>query len=529
MPTATTVTEVLHQQVAMRPTATAILDGGTGQQLTFAALDQGAARVAERLQQVGLQPGDRVLIFQPMSAALYVVLLGLFRAGLVAMFVDPSAGRAHLERCCAIAPPNALIASPKAHLLRLTSPPLRQIPFAFIPKANGHLQSLSIPGVTPAASVESQPDLTADAPALLTFTSGSTGQPKAALRTHRFLLDQHRALEHSLHLTPDTVDLTTLPIFVLANLASGVTSLIPGVDLRAPGNVDGAKVLRQIQHYQPISTAASPAFLTRLAAACDARSQSLPQFQRIFSGGAPVFPTLLETLQRLAPEATVTAVYGSTEAEPIAHISYAEMSAADHQRMVEGGGLLAGEPVPDITLRILQSQWGDPIAPLSHADFEALCLPPGEVGEIVVQGDHVLPGYLNGEGDADTKFRVDDRPWHRTGDLGYWDEQGRVWLLGRCRARIVDDQGTLYPFAVEAAVQQFPGVRRSAVVSHAGKRLLLVDWEKPGDVGRLKRQLLWARLDEVRSLPIPVDRRHNAKVNYPALHRLLEQQDRKFR
>lgn len=527
---ATTITDVLQQQVTVRPQATAIIDGRRGDRHSYAALQQASIRVAQRLQNEGLRPGDRVLLFQPMSAALYVVLLGLLRAGLVAMFVDPSAGRAHLERCCAIAPPRALIASPKAHLLRLVSPPLRKIPLAFVPYASGRLQTLSIGHLQPPTDSDRLAGaiaLSSNDPALLTFTSGSTGTPKAALRTHGFLLAQHRALAHSLSLTADTVDLTTLPIFVLANLASGVTSLIPDVDLRFPGQVDGARVLRQIQQYQPISTAASPAFLARLAEACDRTSQPLPHLQRIFGGGAPVFPSLLATLQRLAPQAAVTAVYGSTEAEPIAHIAYSELAAEDHRRMAEGGGLLTGKPVAEIQLRVIPHQWGRAIAPLKAADFAAQCLPPGEVGEIVVSGDHVLAGYLNGAGDADTKFRVDGIPWHRTGDAGYWDEQGRVWLLGRCSARLTDERGTLYPFAVEAAAQQHPQIRRSALVQHQGKRWLLVEWTQPGDPAELMQRLAWAQLDEVRSLSIPVDRRHNAKIDYPALYRLLAQADGK--
>jgi len=565
-----TLTDVLRQQVELRPHRPAIIDAGRNQILTFAELEQAAIALSTQLQQDGLKMGDRVLVFQPMSAKLYIVLLALFRLGLVAMFVDPSAGRAHLERCCAIAHPQALIASPKAHLLRLVSPVLRQIPKAYstgggLPGAralgggcgvwgvgvdegmggwvearspsqvvegnhmalerqrNNQRPTASTPHPTPHTPYPStHPPIPSSTPALLTFTSGSTGQPKAALRTHDFLLAQHRTLAHSLSLTPDTIDLSTLPVFVLANLASGVTSLIPDVDLRHPGKVDAKRVMRQIDRYQPVSTAASPAFLERLADYAEPVALPLSSFQRIFSGGAPVFPDLLERLQRLAPQASVTAVYGSTEAEPIAHVDYDAIQPDDLQAMQQGKGLLTGCPVPEIQLRILKFQWGEAIAPLTQSAFEAQCLPPGEIGEIIVSGDHVLPGYWQGQGDAETKFRVEGVPWHRTGDAGYVDPQGRVWLLGRCSARIEDSRGTLYPFAVEAAVRQVPGVRRSALVSHGEQRLLVVEWEQPGDTERLRSHLAWAGVDAVRSLKIPVDRRHNAKVDYPALSQRLK-------
>jgi len=532
----TTISDVLRAQVETRPDAIAIIDARRHLTLSFAELDKASRRVEQSLSVAGLKPGDRILLFQPMSAVLYVVLLALFRQGMVAMFVDPSAEKGHLERCCAIAPPQAFIASPKAHLLRLVSSPLRQIPTAFVTFGT-QIRRFGIPSPTtkgdPAIPSPIRPainpkidaaDVTPDHPALLSFTSGSTGNPKAALRTHAFLLAQHKALAHSLSLQPETIDLTTLPIFVLANLASGVTSLIPDADLRFPGKIKAGVVMRQIHRYQPQSTAASPAFLERLVEHCNQASQQLPSFQRIFSGGAPVFPTLLEELHRLAPQATVTAVYGSTEAEPIAHIEFDEIGAGDRAAMRQGKGLLTGKPVPEIQLRILQHPWKAPIPPLSQADFATKCLPPGKVGEIVVSGDHVLAGYLNGEGDAETKFRVEGVPWHRTGDAGYQDEQGRVWLLGRCAARIDDERGQIYPFSVEAAAQEFPQVRRTALANHAGKRILLVEWvgeeENPE---ALKKTLSWAKLDMVRSHPIPLDRRHNAKVDYPALDRLLEE------
>ena len=111
-------------------------------------------------------------------------------------------------------------------------------------------------------------------PALVTFTSGSTGEPKAAVRTHGFLLAQHAVLEESLSLAPGEVDLTTLPIFVLANLASGVTSVIPDADLRYPGRIEPGPVFEQLRQLDRTThrlvgrtrIAASPALLARLAA-----------------------------------------------------------------------------------------------------------------------------------------------------------------------------------------------------------------------------------------------------------------------
>ena len=251
--------EILTEQTRKRPKAAAIIEMHRGRDrvTTFAELDERSAKVARLLRNSGIQASDSVLIFHAMSSELYVVLLGAFRIGATAMFLDPSAGRAHIERCCELQAPRALIASPKAHLLRLTSAALRRIPRKFVVGA-------WVPGATPLTNAEKETPLEtcercdSDASALLTFTSGSTGLPKAAVRSHGFLLAQHHVLERHIELAAGEVDLTTLPVFLLANLASGVTSVIPDADLRAPGTVDPAPILTQMRRHGVTRCAASP-------------------------------------------------------------------------------------------------------------------------------------------------------------------------------------------------------------------------------------------------------------------------------
>jgi acyl-CoA synthetase (AMP-forming)/AMP-acid ligase II len=548
----------LLEQARIRPNAPAIIDMHKGRSriTTFAELDRASARVARMLANHGLQPGDTVLVFHPMSAELYTALLALFRQRLVAMFLDPSAGRDHIERCCAMHPPKALIAGTKAHLLRLVVPALRRIPVKFVigfpvPFA---VRWSTAARLEPLTNVH---DCAADTPALLTFTSGSTGQPKGAVRSHGLLDAQYRALSGSLKLTAGDVDLATLPIVALANLGAGVTSLIPDADLRYPGAVAPAPIFAQIQAHGATTSVASPALFECLVrhAAVVARfpekeqggrmrdgssfvlppsslspdrapTITLPTFKRLYTGGAPVFPRLLDQMQTLAPNAEVVALYGSTEAEPIAHVSRREVTADDLKAMLGGKGLLAGLPVAEIRLCILRDQWGQPVGPYSFAAFAQASCGVGVPGEIVVNGDHVL-GYLRGEGDEETKFLVDGAVWHRTGDAGYLDEHGRLWLLGRCVARIHDAHGDLYPFAAETAVYQDPQVRRAALVAHRGKRVLAVEFYEghtPINLDAVRAAVKWTHLDEVRLCPcIPVDKRHNAKIDYPSLCRLLEQ------
>jgi olefin beta-lactone synthetase len=514
------IAEVLVEQARARAAQPAIVD--RDERVSFATLEQLTAEAAFTFARAGLRPGDRALVFCPMSVRLYVALIGLFRLGVAVVAADPSAGRSMLDRCCRRLQPRGFVGVPRAHLLRLVSSAVRAIPVVLT-------TGRGWPGVAGLRSPIGRRDAIEPCsdgdPALITFTSGSTGEPKAALRTHGFLLAQHRALADSLALRPGQVDLATLPVFVLANLASGVTSVIADADLRAPGAVDPVPLVRQIRSERPTRTVASPALLLRVANQARAIGVPFDSLEDVFTGGAPVFPRTLDRLQAMAPRAAVCAVYGSTEAEPIAHVTRDEVADADRAAMRAGAGLLGGIVVPSLDLRILPDRWGSPIGPYDAAAFDRIVLSGGQHGEIVVAGAHVLPGYLDGRGDEATKFRVGDRVWHRTGDAGYLDRANRLWLLGRCAGRVDDARGTLYPFAVECAAMALPWVARAALATRRGGRVLVVelDGHAPRDaVHTLTTELRWAALQDVLVVDrVPMDPRHNAKVDYPRLRALL--------
>ena len=514
------IASVLEEQARRLGDRRAIVERGS--EISFHDLDRASASAAADLLRAGVRPGTRALVFSTMSIALYTTMIALFRLRVTAVFVDPSAGRERLDRSVRRVKPDAFVAVPRAHWLRLTSAAIRAIP---IKTAIGG----RVPGAATIARGVSNEDpgiepCTPDTPAIITFTSGSTGEPKAAVRTHGFLLAQHRALVESLELAGGDIDLCTLPIFLLANLGSGVTSVIPDADLRAPGKIDPAPVLAQIRATRPSRTVASPAFLARLVEHAGSAG-ALGGFERIYTGGAPVFPRMLDALAAAAPRAAVVAVYGSTEAEPIAEIDRRDITDADRNAMSGGAGLLAGRPTPSIRLRIIADRSGTPLGPWSAADLERESLEREQVGEIVVSGEHVLPGYLDGHGDEETKIKVDGAVWHRTGDAGYLDASGRLWLLGRCAAKATDQAGVLYPFAVECAAGEVAGVGRTAFVMHRGARVLAA--EMPGGAATVRAALIerlaWARLADVIEVDrIPLDRRHNAKVEYAALAALLD-------
>ena len=201
------------------------------------------------------------------------------------------------------------------------------------------------------------------------------------------------------------------------------------------------------------------------------------------------------------------------------------MQAADHPAMLQGRGLLAGYPGAQSSGAHREGSVGAKIGPCERAQFEQMCQPAGVGGEIVVSGDHVLPGYLYGPNEDENKLRVGDVCWHRTGDAGYLDELGRLWLLGRCAARVEDHRGALYPLGAENTALQYEYVRRAALVAHRGQRVMVVELRGHAaqpDFASLLKSLAFAGVDAIRLVKrIPVDERHNAKVDYDALRELL--------
>ncbi len=515
---------LLTERANQYPERPALIDSLNGRDrvVTFGALSRRVSAGASALQSMGLNRGQVILVFQPVSIELYELILAAFHAGLRVMLADPSAGREFLSNCCRRLMPDAYFGSWKAHCLRLTIPEMRRIRIAIVagpwfPWARTWRTD------TGECLITVIPD---DEPALITFTSGSTGVPKAAVRSHGFLLAQHRTLSRALSYEDGEVDLVTLPVFVLANLASGLTSVLAATDLSRPGTPDAAAIRHQCERHGITRCTASPAFFEGLLRS----SVGMPSFRKIFTGGAPVFPDLLRRLSTGPSSNLIHSVYGSTEAEPISHFSADEAEASAALTRL-GGGLCSGEPVAEIQLRVIEDRWGEPLGPMCHDDFASLATPNKQAGEIVVTGEHVLNGYLDGVGDNETKIHVDGRVWHRTGDAGWIDENGRIWLLGRCAEKLpsfpapdgLPEDALLYPFAIECAMREmFPETRMAAIDWQGDRTLVVGGICNPGEATeiRLKAEELGIR-KVIHIEQIPLDRRHNAKIDYPALRGML--------
>ncbi|HEX6368883.1 MAG TPA: AMP-binding protein [Longimicrobium sp.] len=516
----------LSERAARHPDRAAIVEGSgrAARRLTFGELDRRVRALAAGLDRRGIRPADPVLLFVPMSADLYVALLAILHRGATAVFVDAWADRRRLDAAVRIARPGAFIGTPKAHLLRLLSPAVRRIPIHLVVAGRMPIPLRRHPtgaGAGEAVRVD------ASAPALVTFTTGSTGAPKATVRSHGFLWAQHLALAGHLRPREGDVDMPTLPVFVLHNLASGTPSVLPDFDPRRPADIHPARIHRQMLREGVTTSSGSPAFYERLARWCADGGERIP-LRALFTGGAPVLPPLARLLAETV-EGEAGVVYGSSEAEPIAGIGAREMLAA-----MEGGpppdGICVGRPVPSVEVKLLRPEDG-PVVPgaAGIAEWEAV---PGEVGEVVVAGPHVLAGYLNDpQAERRNKVRDGARVWHRTGDAAWMDADGRLWLMGRVGERVRRDGRVWWGGAAEVRALRVAGVRHAAYLGMADPRLgeralLCVETASgaltPAQVEALRSALAPMPVDDVRAFRrIPRDPRHASKTDFAALRALL--------
>lgn len=520
------VTDILKELAVKLPNKTAVIDTKNSSRISFNYLEKNSSKIANMFSKAGLQEGDGVLVFVPMSVELYSILTAVFKMKLVAVFIDPYADSNHIKECCRLYPAKALVISgKKAGLLTYMNSEIRKIPNKFI--LNGKM-----PGFkrfsdyenfsSDFASLETEPDTKA----LITFTSGSTGKPKALARTHEFLYAQQKILEKTLEIAENSKVLVAFPIFLLSNIYNGLTSIIPNTDLKRVEETDGSTIAGQIMAESIDTILAPPSFFENLSEIHKNTGRSIHSIKKIITGGVPVFPEIMENLKKIFPYAEIKVIYGSSEAEPISELCYNEVSEDDTEKMKNGEGLLAGKAVEDIKLAIIENN-----QKILSGD-ETKILTQGEKGEIIVSGEHVLKTYLNGIGDNEIKLKIDSDIWHRTGDLGYVDDTGRLWLLGRAKAEILSGDKKIYPFSIETMLSFEKDIRRTAIVSKKGKILLFIEiyyTDDKEEQSRISEKLeekieeLGINADKVIFIDeISVDKRHNGKIDYGSLEKLSE-------
>ncbi|MEJ8646178.1 fatty acid CoA ligase family protein [Streptomyces sp. MS1.HAVA.3] len=536
--------------------------------ITYGELQQTVEELARGFRRAGITRGTRTVLMAPPGPELFALCFALFRVGAVPVVVDPGMGVRRMLHCYRAVGAEAFIGPPLAQLVRVlgrrTFAGVR-VPVTLGRRRLGRGHTLSALRTTPATGSHADAaELTGgDDLLMIGFTTGSTGPAKGVEYTHRMALSIARQIEAVHGRTRDDVSLVTLPFYGVLDLVYGSTLVLAPLAPARVAQADPALLVDALERFRVTTMFASPAVLRNLAGHLTGSARGrhpLPDLRCVVSGGAPVPDVVVAALRRVLDEkARIHVTYGATEVLPITSIEAAEILGDDADtdtdresggtaaRAAAGEGTCVGRPVPGTRVTIAPVTDG----PLARLD-STTSLPAGHVGEILVHGDSVSRRYHRAP-QSDAAHKVTEqrpggeapRTWHRTGDLGHLDAEGRLWFCGRAAQRVRTGYRDLHTVRCEGVFNAHPLVRRTALVgigpAGAQRPVVCVETETGADGAALDENTWTKLVAELRTMAeahaattglqeflrhpgFPVDIRHNAKIGREELARWAEQQ-----
>lgn len=524
--------QVPHQRAIVFPAGRDSLGRVTYTHLTFEQLDRESDRLARGLTRIGVQPGSRMVLMVRPGLEFIALTFALFKTGAVIVLIDPGMGRSNIFHCLKEVDPAGFVAIPIVHAIRLAKRKL--FPNATINATVGRRWFWGGPNYRELLGEDwtgfDIPTQSETEPAAIIFTSGSTGPPKGVLYEHGMFAAQVDLLREFYGVEPGEIDLPGFPLFALFNSAMGVTTVIPEMDPTKPAKVDPEKIITAINDQGVTQAFGSPAMWNRIGRYCEEQGVTFPSLRRALSAGAPVPVHVLKRVRKTLtrPNADIHTPYGATESLPVCSISGREVLEETAEKTSGGAGTCVGRPFPQLSVKVVAIDDG----PISSID-DVEELPAGEIGEIVVRGPSTTQEYYR-RPDATALAKVADgehRKWHRMGDVGYFDADGRLWFCGR-KAHIVDTAAErLFPVRCEAIFNEHADVYRSALVGVGEKPrqqpVIIIEPEagRFPTTSEAKAQLetelrelgaanaLTRSIDRFLFHPsLPVDIRHNVKI-----------------
>ena len=478
--------------------------------ITYGQLAEAAWTLSAKLNRAGVVRGDRVLLLQPLSPDLFQALIAVIQIGAVAVLVNPFSSLGQVGEAARRTAARVMIGGWKAQFARQFSRPLRALPHSIWSRPNWRNLAPATPSSAGEIATMDAGDL-----AMISFTSGTTGSSKAIHRTHGHMNTQGDILSKALPRAEGDIDLPFLPNFAINNMGEGVPTVFPAIGRGRKVTLDPALILRQIVECQVRTLGGSPSYLESLADHCQTGGCTVETVRGIICGGAAVSAALLTKLECVFPAAkgNIKVLYGATEADPISFLNSEEITTEMKSAMISGAGYCVGNPIADIEVTR---------APGTDDNITVM----GRIyvrGEIVVSGPHVVGN----------RGSMDDANQFSTGDAGYLDEHGRLWLLGRMANRINVQGRNIDSFQVEPVIESLEYVRRCALLKHNDDVVLAVELRTKNQ-GGAEEQTRWkASIEQVcfaANIPvdrvtivdrIPVDSQHRAKIQYDQLRKSL--------
>ncbi len=505
-------------------------------------LDFLVGKIAAGLKEQGIKKGDRIIIFIPMSLYLYSAMFAVQKIGAIAVFLDSWARRDQMGAAVDVVTPRAIISVERAFDYLDNIPQIKNIPIRIVAAAHEKEYTTTLEDLMMTDDYAKACALESEHTALITFTTGSSGTPKGADRSHRFLASQHYALNRHLPYAPGDADLPAFPIFSLNNLAAGVTTVIPAFDVGTPADDDAKIILEQFKQTHTTATTLSPSLFRTVYNYCLEENIILSDLKRVVTGGAPVGRDDIVAMKKVAPNAQILVLYGSTEVEPMAHIEANEMlkpGPHDDDPKYVSEGVNVGHFDEGLEVKFIKIL-KESLEIKEDDQWKEIEVASGEVGEILVSGEHVCERYYNNEAATiATKIRDHQgKVWHRTGDLGRMDDQGDLWLVGRVHNAINRGGKYVFPVRAEFVMKKSPKIKRAAYLgiedSELGEKTIAICEIAPED-----KEQREAILSEIKELldhndivvdhlidveSIPMDPRHHSKVEYKKLRESITEQ-----
>ena len=501
--------------------------GGGTRHVSWRRLDDRVRRIAAGLASIGVRRGQRVSVLVPPGPTLTAVIYACLRIGAVVVVADAGLGVRGLSRAVRGAWPDVIIGEVKglAAAKALGWPGLR-ISTATLPWASRRalgvshsLAGVAARGAEAALPAEPAPDELA----AILFTSGSTGPAKGVRYTHRQLSAVRDVLAAHFGITADTGLVTGFAPFALLGPALGTRSATPDMDVSAPRTLTARAVAAAVRAADARMVFLSPAAILNVVATAGELSAddraALERVATFLSTGAPVGEPLLAATAALMPNAEAHTPYGMTECLLVADITLDGIRSA---AVAPDRGVCVGAPIGDN--RVLISALDASGRPVGGPSAE-----PGVLGEVVISAPHLKSSYDRlwlTDRVAVAGTPEDGARWHRTGDVGHLDADGRLWIEGRLPHVLTTADGPVAPVGTEQQLERSPRVRRAAIVGVGpeGLRQAVAVVETvptvrqpglaPADLAAELRGLASLPLVAVLTLPeLPTDIRHNSKID----------------
>ncbi|MFW0794393.1 AMP-binding protein [Gordonia sp. CPCC 205515] len=434
--------------------------------LTFGDVDRAASALAAALVAEGFSPGERLAIYVQNNPSFIIGLVAAWRAGGVAVAVNPMNKQRELTYILTdsgatalltlddlyvdVAEPVIATGNTSVHTVITTSPldfqsrnDSRLFDGVERRRSDGTLDLLEIIDGYDGSTLPA-PTLAADDTAVLTYTSGTTGEPKGAMNTHGNLAFNAQTYREWTGLKPGEGILGVAPLFHITGLVGHVMlAMLARAPLTLAHRFSPDVTLDAIRERKPVFTVAAITAFNALSAAPGAIPDDFASLRILYSGGAPIAPAMGDRLEKIFG-AYIHNIYGLTETSSPSHgVPLGVRAPVDPT----SGALSVGVPVFNTVVRVIDEQ-GDDVA-------------VGEIGEFATSGPQVVKGYWNKPEKTAESLPGGEL---RTGDVGFMDADGWYYVVDRKKDMINASGYKVWPREVEDVLYTHPAVRESAVI-----------------------------------------------------------------